>query len=143
MAGLVNRFGREKLMVLSPLAVAATLIVFSLSSSIWMALLTYAFAGFFIRSNVLYRTTAQERTNLNFQGRVESIVGVVSSLIALLLFAAMGALQEFVSPRALYWLQSLILLALAFWAWRVIHSKHIHARVFGIDIQRTLEVSEP
>jgi MFS transporter, DHA3 family, macrolide efflux protein len=120
-AGLVKRFGREKLMVFSPLAVAATLIIFSLSSSIWMALLTYAFAGFFIRSNILYRTTAQERTNLDFQGRVESIVGVVSSLIALLIFMAMGALQEFVSPRALYWLQSLILLCLTLWAWR--HAK--------------------
>ena len=85
-----------------------------------MALLLYAFGGFFIRGNILYRTTSQERTKLDFQGRVESMVGVVSSLAALLIYILMGALQEFVSPRALYWLQSLVLFALAFWAWRML-----------------------
>jgi MFS transporter, DHA3 family, macrolide efflux protein len=115
---LVKKFGREKLMMLSPLAVAGALIVFSLSNSFWLAFVSFAFAGLFIRGNVLYRTTAQERTNLDFQGRVESIVGVVSSLISLLIYVLMGALQEFVSIRVLYWLQSLVLLALAVWAWR-------------------------
>jgi MFS transporter, DHA3 family, macrolide efflux protein len=120
MAGAVSRFGRERLMFLSPLLLAVCLFAFSLSNTLWVALILYALGGFFIRGNVLYRTTSQERTNLDFQGRVESIVGMVSSLIALIIFALMGVLQEFVSPRALYWLQSLVLLALAFWAWRML-----------------------
>ena len=118
MAKAVAHFGRERLMMLSPLLLSICLFAFSFSSTLWVALVLYAAGGFFIRGNILYRTTSQERTNLDFQGRVESMVGVVSSLAALLIYAAMGALQEFVSPRALYWLQSLVLLALAFWAWR-------------------------
>ncbi|MEY4531450.1 MAG: hypothetical protein RLZZ156_2171 [Deinococcota bacterium] len=120
MAGAVKRFGCERLMILSPLLLALCLLAFSFSSTLWVALILYALGGFFIRGNVLYRTTSQERTNLEFQGRVESIVGVVSSLAALLIYMLMGVLQEFVSPRALYWLQSLLLLALAFWAWRML-----------------------
>ncbi len=120
MAKAVAHFGRERLMILSPLLLALCLFAFSFSSVLWVALVLYAFGGFFIRGNILYRTTAQERTNLDFQGRVESMVGVVSSLAALLIYATMGALQEFVSPRALYWLQSLVLLGLAFWAWRIL-----------------------
>ncbi len=120
MAKAVAHFGRERLMLLSPLLLSICLFAFSFSSVLWVALLLYAFGGFFIRGNILYRTTSQERTNLDFQGRVESMVGVVSSLAALLIYILMGALQEFVSPRALYWLQSLVLLALAFWAWRML-----------------------
>jgi MFS transporter, DHA3 family, macrolide efflux protein len=120
MAGAIRRFGRERLMVLSPLLLALCLMAFSFSNSLWVALMLYALGGFLIRGNILYRTTSQERTNLSYQGRVESIVGVVSSLMALLIFAAMGVLQEFVSPRALYWLQSAVLLGLALWAWRVL-----------------------
>lgn len=119
MAKAVAHFGRERLMMLSPLLLSICLFAFSFSSTLWVALLLYAFGGFFIRGNILYRTTSQERTNLDFQGRVESMVGVVSSLAALLIYILMGALQEFISPRALYWLQSLVLLALAFWAWRM------------------------
>ncbi len=120
MAKAVTQFGRERLMMLSPLLLALCLFAFSFSSTLWVALMLYALGGFLIRGNVLYRTTAQERTNLDFQGRVESMVGVVSSLAALLIYALMGVLQELVSPRALYWLQSLVLLALAFWAWRML-----------------------
>ncbi len=120
MAKAVAHFGRERLMMLSPLLLAVCLMAFSFSSTLWVALILYAASGFFIRGNILYRTTSQERTNLEFQGRVESMVGVVSSLAALLIYILMGALQEFVSPRALYWLQSLVLLALAFWAWRML-----------------------
>jgi MFS transporter, DHA3 family, macrolide efflux protein len=126
MAGVVARFGRERLMVFSPVAVALSLIAFSFVNDLWLALVLYALGGFFIRGNILYRTTAQERTNLEYQGRVESIVGVASSLMSLSIYAIMGALQEFVSPRALYWLQSLVLIALALWAWRVlIRSKQL------------------
>jgi MFS transporter, DHA3 family, macrolide efflux protein len=120
MAVVVRRFGRERLMVFSPIAVALSLIAFSFVSNLWMALVFYALGGFFIRGNILYRTTSQERTNLEYQGRVESIVGVGSSLMSLGIYAAMGALQEFVSPRALYWLQSLVLIGLATWAWLVL-----------------------
>ncbi len=120
MAKALQQYGRARLMMLSPLLLAISLMAFSFSSNIWVALVLYALGGFFIRGNILYRTTSQERTNLEFQGRVESIVGVVSSLLSLTIYAAMGALQEFVSPRALYWLQSGVLLILVFWAWRMI-----------------------
>jgi MFS transporter, DHA3 family, macrolide efflux protein len=120
MATALKRFGRERLMFLSPLLLAVCLFVFSFSSVLWVALILYALGGFFIRGNILYRTTSQERTNLEFQGRVESIIGVVSSLAALLIYILMGALQEIMSPRVLYWIQSLVLLALAFWAWKVL-----------------------
>jgi MFS transporter, DHA3 family, macrolide efflux protein len=123
MAGAVRRFGRERLMVLSPLLLALSLMTFSFSNTLWVALVLYALGGFLIRGNILYRTTSQERTDLSYQGRVESIVGVVSSLMALLIFGLMGVLQEFVSPRALYWLQSGVLLGLALWAWRVLHQR--------------------
>jgi MFS transporter, DHA3 family, macrolide efflux protein len=123
MAGTVRRFGRERLMVLSPLLLALSLMAFSFSNTLWVALVLYALGGFLIRGNILYRTTSQERTDLSYQGRVESIVGVVSSLMALLIFGLMGVLQEFVSPRALYWLQSGVLLGLALWAWRVLHQR--------------------
>jgi MFS transporter, DHA3 family, macrolide efflux protein len=127
MATALKRFGPERLMFLSPLLLAVCLFVFSFSSVLWVALILYALGGFFIRGNILYRTTSQERTELTFQGRVESIVGVVSSLAALLIYIAMGALQEITSPRVLYWLQSLVLLALAFWAWRVLFPRATHS----------------
>jgi MFS transporter, DHA3 family, macrolide efflux protein len=128
MVGAVRRFGRERLMVLSPLLLALCLMAFSFSSTLLVALVLYALGGFLIRGNVLYRTTSQERTDLSYQGRVESIVGVVSSLMALIIFALMGLLQEFVSPRALYWVQSAVLLMLALWAWRVLFGRMARAR---------------
>ncbi len=129
MAGAVARFGRQRLMVFSPVAVALCLMAFSFVNTLWLALVFYALGGFFIRGNILYRTTAQERTNLDYQGRVESIVGVASSLMSLVIYSAMGALQEFVSPRALYWLQSLVLMIVALWAWRVLRQpKALEAR---------------
>jgi MFS transporter, DHA3 family, macrolide efflux protein len=127
MAGVVRRFGRERLMVYSPFLLALSLMAFSFANTLWVALLLYALGGFFIRGNILYRTTSQERTDLRYQGRVESMVGVVSSLMALVIFAAMGVLQEFVSPRALYWLQSAVLLLLALWAWRVLQQSTARA----------------
>jgi MFS transporter, DHA3 family, macrolide efflux protein len=123
LGGAVKRFGRERLMMLSPLLLALCLMGFSFSNSLPVALVLYALGGFLIRGNILYRTISQERTDLNYQGRVESIVGVVSSFMALVIFALMGVLQEFVSPRALYWLQSVLLLFLALWAWRVLGSR--------------------
>jgi MFS transporter, DHA3 family, macrolide efflux protein len=134
LGGAVRRFGRERLMVLSPLLLALCLMAFSFSSSLLTALVLYALGGFLIRGNILYRTTSQERTDLSFQGRVESIVGVVSSLVALVIFALMGVLQEFVSPRTLYWLQSVVLLFLAFWAWRVLSQSQVH-RVHGNKVR--------
>jgi MFS transporter, DHA3 family, macrolide efflux protein len=68
MAKAVAHFGRERLMMLSPLLMVLCLFAFSFSSVLWVALILYALGGFFIRGNILYRTTAQERTNLEFQG---------------------------------------------------------------------------
>jgi MFS transporter, DHA3 family, macrolide efflux protein len=113
---VVARVGRAAVMTWAPLLVGASLLLFASSNSLPLALLAYAFGGFFIRANVVYRTTAQENTDLAFQGRVESLVGAVASFVALSIYLLMGLMQATVSPRWLYLLQAAVLLALTLWA---------------------------
>jgi hypothetical protein len=84
---------------------------------LWMAILGDGLMGFFTRTNVLYRTTVQERTKLEFQGRVESTFGILTSVTFLGLYSAMGAAQESVSPRVLIFAFGVFMALVSVWAW--------------------------
>ena len=82
-----------------------------------MAIIGDGLLGFFTRTNVLYRTTVQERTKLEFQGRVESTFGILTSIALLGLYSAMGAAQESVSPRVLIFAFGVFMALVSVWAW--------------------------
>jgi hypothetical protein len=88
-------------MVAGPACLSLSIMFNSQANGLWMAILGDGLMGFFTRTNVLYRKTVQERTKLEFQGRVESTFGILTSIRFLGLYSAMGAAQESVSPRVL------------------------------------------
>jgi MFS transporter, DHA3 family, macrolide efflux protein len=117
MAGLTRRFSRSQLMVAGPAFLSLSIMFNSQANGLWMAVLGDGLMGFFTRTNVLYRTTIQERTKLEFQGRVESTFGILTSLTFLGLYSAMGAAQESVSPRVLIFAFGMFMALVSVWAW--------------------------
>jgi MFS transporter, DHA3 family, macrolide efflux protein len=117
MAGLTRRFSRSQLMVAGPAFLSLSIMFNSQANGLWMAVLGDGLMGFFTRTNVLYRTTVQERTKLEFQGRVESTFGILTSLTFLGLYSAMGAAQESVSPRVLIFAFGVFMALVSVWAW--------------------------
>ena len=115
---LGRMFARERLMVLGPWCVSISLLLCASANGLVWAMLANLLTGAFTRTNVLYRTTAQERTQLDFQGRVEGAFGILTSLAFLLIYAAMGAAQEIVSPRVLILVQAAFVAIAGVWAWR-------------------------
>jgi MFS transporter, DHA3 family, macrolide efflux protein len=117
MANLTQRFSRSQLMVAGPACLSLSIMFNSQANGLWMAILGDGLMGFFTRTNVLYRTTIQERTKLEFQGRVESTFGILTSMIFLGLYSAMGAAQESISPRMLIFDFGIFMALVSIWAW--------------------------
>ncbi len=70
-AGLIltklnKRFARSTLMLAAPILLIVTLLLGSGANSLYTAMLLWGLMGLFTRGNVLYRTTAQEITKLEF-----------------------------------------------------------------------------
>jgi MFS transporter, DHA3 family, macrolide efflux protein len=117
MAGLTRKFSRSQLMVAGPAFLSLSIMFNSQANGLWMAVLGDGLMGFFTRTNVLYRTTVQERTKLEFQGRVESTFGILTSVTFLGLYSTMGAAQESVSPRVLIFGFGVFMALVSVWAW--------------------------
>ncbi len=114
----VARSGRKHTMVLGMLMQALCLMAAALVPTLAWAMLAYAGMGFGQNAQILFRTTSQELTALEFQGRVEGMFSVLSSVAGLLLYAFVGLGLEKFGSRPLYFAQGVLVLLAAFVAWR-------------------------
>lgn len=89
---------------------AASLILFSTSFSLWMAILGYLLIGVTYQVWILNQTQAQKSVDLSYQGRVQTTFTFFSSIASILIYGVMGLLSEIVSQRWLYASQGLMLL---------------------------------
>jgi MFS transporter, DHA3 family, macrolide efflux protein len=129
LTGLNKRFSRNTLMIVAPILLTVTLFITSSANSFYSAIVLWGFMGLFTRVNVLYRTTAQENTRLEFQGRVESTFGILTSLVFLILYSIMGAAQEVVSPRVLIAAQGGFIALVSLWAFFTLRARMVETRV--------------
>ncbi|SMB81704.1 MFS transporter [Deinococcus hopiensis] len=119
---LLQRFSKAVVMVAAPGLLSLTLLLGSRASGLVEAVLAWGLMGLFSRSLILYRTAAQEHTALEYQGRVESTFGVLTSLTFLTLYVLLGSAQAAFGPRVLIVAQGLLIGGAALWAWRALRS---------------------
>ncbi len=114
---LTRRFSTRALMTLAPALLSLTLLLGAWAPGFAGATVAWGLMGLFSRSLILYRTAAQEQTQLEYQGRVESAFGVLTSLTFLALYVLLGHTQAIVGPRWLIAAQGVLIGAGSLWAY--------------------------
>jgi len=99
---LAMRYGFRLVSMLALLVTAVALIIFGLNSVISVAMLMYMLFG--IGSSIwpIVVTRAQDHTDINFQGRVQSMFNSLSALIAVVFYLLVGLLSDTIGVRPLY-----------------------------------------
>jgi len=114
--------GDRAAMTFGMFALAGGLAVLALAGGLGTAIAGYLLIGFTFQVRIMYLTSTQRLTDINYQGRVHSTFTVLSSLLALIIYAAMGFLGDIVSLRCLYLFQAGIMVLGGVLAVRVIYS---------------------
>ena len=102
-------YGARRTMTTIVWVLSASIILFAISHSLWMAILGYFLIGITIQVRILYLTEAQNSTDLNYQGRVYSFFNTFMSLVSLVIYTLMGLLGEIVPLQWLYIFQGLLI----------------------------------
>jgi MFS transporter, DHA3 family, macrolide efflux protein len=106
---LVKRLRKTNLMIWGLFALSFAIITFAASQNLIWGMLSYLAMGFVMQTRVLYQTSAQEKTELEYQGRVHSSFSTLFSIASLGIYMLMGYLGEIVSLGWLYVLQAAII----------------------------------
>ena len=115
---LTRRYSASALMLVAPALLSLTLLLGAWAPGFAGATLAWSLMGLSSRSLILYRTAAQEQTQLEYQGRVESTFGVLTSLLFLALYLILGQAQSIIGPRWLIAAQGVLIGAASIWAFR-------------------------
>jgi MFS transporter, DHA3 family, macrolide efflux protein len=91
---VVTRFSRRPVMLIGVFTLAAFLLLSAAAQNLVWAVLAYVGMGASMSANILFQTEAQERTDLDFQGRVSSVFGIFAGIVSLFVYLGMGALSE-------------------------------------------------
>ncbi|WP_176560072.1 MFS transporter [Brevibacillus dissolubilis] len=119
---LRHRYPDHRLMSIGLYGLSASLMLFALSTSLWIAILGYFLIGITYQVWILNQTQAQESVEMSYQGRVHAAFTFFFSIASLLVYTVMGMLSEIVSQRWLYASQG-VLVSLV---WVVLYSLTSH-----------------
>jgi DHA3 family macrolide efflux protein-like MFS transporter len=122
-------YGEKALMPFGVLAMGVSLVLFSLSQNLWMAVVGYSLIGITFQTRILYLTEAQKSTGLEYQGRVYSTFNTFFSFTSLVVYMVMGFIGEIFSYRWLYAVQGGIVATVGVYAYKSYRRKDIFTQV--------------
>ncbi|MBE9080384.1 MFS transporter [Romeria aff. gracilis LEGE 07310] len=106
---VVSIFKKKAIMIFCIWALSGSLVLFSISRNLFLAILGYFLIGLFLQVRVLYQTIAQRMTDANFQGRMYSLFSTCLAIESLIVYLAIGILGDFVSYQVLYVAQAALI----------------------------------
>ncbi|MGB8954336.1 MAG: MFS transporter, partial [Tumebacillaceae bacterium] len=109
---IFRRVGQVRAMTGGLFLIALGLGFFSVSFAVWFAMFAYFLMGLAFQVRVMYVTAAQQKTDLEYQGRVHATFNMFFSIASLLIYVVIGVLSEMVNLRWIYMFQG-VLLAMA------------------------------
>lgn len=104
-----KRFGEFRTLNVEVLIGALCFLLFSKNHQVMSALMIYSIVGFSFSAWALITTIAQEKTDIAFQGRVQSLFNSASGLVILSFYLMLGSIGERVAIAQLYWAEVLLL----------------------------------
>lgn len=112
---LNDKFGFDRLISFLMLGMACSLFVMSQSTFIPISLLAYFTAGLCLSSWALTLSHSQLVTDVNYQGRMQSLVNSLSGILILTTYLLITLKKEFISIQNLYLIESCIALLTSLW----------------------------
>jgi MFS family permease len=106
---LASQYGSLRVICLQVTIGAICFVCFSHSHLMMSALTAYLVIGFSFSAWALITTLAQEKTEMAFQGRVQSLFNSVSGLFILAFYLVLGSLGETFPVANLYWVEVMLL----------------------------------
>ncbi len=97
------KFGVGRIIFIGASIISIGLFLFSINKNIYLATLMYFFIGFGVSCWVLIITEAQKRTDIEFQGRVQSCFNVVLALFVIVVFSLMSLMSHHITIQHIYW----------------------------------------
>ncbi|OYD06340.1 MFS transporter [Paludifilum halophilum] len=110
LSSVTQKWGKRFTMLFGMGALAGSLIIFSISTNLIVAIVGYLLIGITFQVRILYLTTIQHLVDLDFQGRVHSVFTTLVTFFSLGVYLLMGVLSEVVSQRWLYASQGIFIL---------------------------------
>ena len=102
---ICEKFGFIKVMIFETLLCCFSFYFFSHNIYIPIAVLLYFFVGFSFSAWPILITAAQDRTNINYQGRVQSLFSSVSAILILCFYILLGLVGDNFPIDVLYWVE--------------------------------------
>jgi len=100
---VAERIGFNRILLSSTLVLVVSIIGFSLVNSVAMGQLAYFFIGLSLGSWSILMSRAQALTHPDYQGRVESVFNMITSLVLIIFYLSMHALIDIMTIRHIYW----------------------------------------
>ncbi len=100
-----EKFGFKRIAAFEALLCGISFFMFSHNHILLKAILWYFFIGFSFSCWPLLITHAQDLTDIEYQGRVQSLFNSVSGILILFFYLILGQFGEFFSLSLLYWLE--------------------------------------
>lgn len=102
---LSEKYGVFRMMWLESMVCAFAFFAFSHVSDLWWADLWYFIIGFCFSAWAVIMTQSQELTDLNFQGRVQSIFNSLSGVFILSIYFILFLAGDWIGLARLYWFE--------------------------------------
>lgn len=99
---VTHKLRRRLFLGIGPVAFLVLVLVFSLTSSVSMAIPAYLIVGASVQIWALIQTVVQERTDDKFEGRVLALIGLLQSAAFVAVFILSTALTAVVNIRNVY-----------------------------------------
>lgn len=106
-----QKLGFKIIIAVSAFLLGVSLLLFSMVSSLLLAMLLYLLIGFSLGCWSLIITKAQEVTDLDYQGRVQSVFNFLAAFGIILLYIFINLLGDIINIRHIYWMISILSIA--------------------------------
>ena len=103
-----QKLGFKIIIAVSAFLLGVGLLLFSMVNTLLFALILYLLVGFSLGCWSLIMTKAQEVTDLDYQGRVQSVFNFLSSFGIVLLYLFINLLGDIINIRHIYWMVSFL-----------------------------------
>lgn len=102
---IADKYGYRRIVCFELIMGAISFAIFSLNHSLYWAFFLYAIVGFSFSVWPLVTTIAQQKTELSYQGRVQSLFNSVSGIVILVFYLNLSLLGELMTIDKLYWFE--------------------------------------
>ena len=102
---LCEKIGFFKVMFLETLLCCLSFYFFGHNVYIPVAIILYFFIGYSFSAWPILITAAQDKTDLKYQGRVQSLFGSVSGILILIFYIILGYVGDDFPIKTLYWIE--------------------------------------